>query len=333
MGVVYEAEDTRLDRPVALKFLPPDSFDDRDRERFLNEARAAARIRHPNVCPIYDVDEADGRIFIAMAYLEGETLASRIARGPMEIQDAIRIAIQIAAGLEQAHELGIVHRDIKSGNILIGLGGHVSILDFGLALLPGAARMTAAGCASGTPAYMSPEQARAQDVDARTDIWSLGVVLFEMVTGVLPFRGTQSVAVAHAVVYDPAPAVSSLRPDAPAALENAIRKALEKSPADRWQRARDFAAELKRLLEPQPAGAGEATRTMPGLVSPPAPRRKLGLAALCLLAVAAARRSLVHERPSCSRGTAVHRARGVRTETGGHPSVPDFRRQAIRRAS
>ena len=288
MGVVYQAEDTRLDRPVALKFLPPDSFEDCDRERFLNEARAAARIRHPNVCPIYDVEEAEGQIFISMAYLEGETLTRKIARGRMEIQDAIRIGIQVASGLERAHELGIVHRDIKSSNILIGSDGHVSILDFGLALLPGATRLTVAGHASGTPAYMSPEQARAQHVDPRTDIWSLGVVLFEMTTGVLPFKGSQPVAVAHAIVYDPAPDVSSWRPDVPPVLEKAIRKALEKSPGDRWQRARDLAAELKRVPEAQSPDSRVATTTIPGFNATPGSRRKLVVAALCLLGVAAA---------------------------------------------
>jgi serine/threonine-protein kinase len=287
MGVVYQAEDTRLDRPVALKFLPAESFEDRDRERFLNEARAAARIRHPNVCPIYDVEESDGKIFIVMAYLEGETLARKIARGPIELQEAIRIGLQIASGLEKAHELGIVHRDVKSGNILICPDGQVSILDFGLALLPGATRLTAAGFSSGTPAYMSPEQARAENVDHRTDIWSLGVVLFEMATGVLPFQGKQPVAVAHSIVYDAAPPVSSLRP-VPPALEKAIGKALEKSPGDRWQRARDLATELQQSQETPSAESRSITTTIPSFSGKPRRWRTLQLAAVCVLAVAAA---------------------------------------------
>lgn len=242
MGVVYQAEDTRLGRPVALKFLPPDAFDNTLRERFLNEARAAARIRHPNVCPIYDVEETEDKIFISMAYLEGETLARKIADGRMDLDTAVNIALQIAGGLEEAHRQGIVHRDIKGANILIGPTGEVSILDFGLAVLPGVERLTAAGCTSGTPIYMSPEQARGKDVDSRTDIWSLGVLLFEMVTGALPFQGEHAVAVAHALAYDRAPAVSALRPGVSPALEKAIAKALEKVPSDRWQSAREFAA-------------------------------------------------------------------------------------------
>ena len=293
MGVVYQAEDTRLQRPVALKFLPPESFDDQDRERFLNEARAAARIRHPNVCPIYDVEEADGQIFISMAYLEGETLSRKVARGPLGIQTAIAIALQIANGLEQAHELGIVHRDIKSANILIDAKGHVSILDFGLALMPGIARLTVAGRSSGTPAFMAPEQALAHDVDARADIWSLGVVLYEMVAGVLPFASHQPLAVMHAIIYDAPPRLSSLRPDVSPALENAIHKALEKSPDARWQRARDLAAELQRVqdtLSGKDTFSVSATQTIAAqtILTQTIPthvkRRKFGMAAAAVLA-------------------------------------------------
>src|SRR5258706_5682203 len=187
MGEVYKAEDTRLQRPVALKFLPPGVLTDKDKKRLLNEAQSAALIRHPNVCPIYDVEEADGQIFIAMAYIEGETLARKISRGPLGIGFAIDIAIQIANGLEQAHELGVVHRDIKSTNVIVDAGGHVSILDFCLALRAGLTRLTVQGHAAGNPAYMSPEQGRGFEVDPRTHIWSFGVLLFVMVTGRLPF--------------------------------------------------------------------------------------------------------------------------------------------------
>src|SRR5262249_46799760 len=205
MGVVYRAEDLRLNRPVALKFLPHHSISERDQRRFLQEARTAAAARHPNICPIYDIDEADGEVFIAMAFLEGETLHRRISRGPLGPGHAAEIAIQIANGLECAHQLGIVHRDIKGANIMIGPGGHASILDFGLALLSGATRITGPGHVVGTSAYMSPEQARGLAVDRRTDIWSLGVVLFEMLSGTLPFRRDHPAAVLHAILSDPVP--------------------------------------------------------------------------------------------------------------------------------
>ena len=168
---------------MALKFLPDDSITEKDKQRFLNEARIAASARHPNICPIYDIDEADGRLFIAMALLEGQTLHRQLAAGPMSVSQAISIAVQIANGLHCAHSMGIVHRDIKCSNIMVDSGGHVSIMDFGLALRPGTERLTAVGGTVGTPGYMSPEQARGLTVDRRSDIWSLGVVMFEMLTG------------------------------------------------------------------------------------------------------------------------------------------------------
>ena len=207
MGVVYKADDTRLNRPVALKFLPPDSLNEQDRKRLVNEAQSAAQIRHPNVCPIYDVEEVDGQSFIVMAWLEGETLQRKLARGPLPIATAVDLAIQIANGLDAAHRLGIIHRDIKSGNVLVNADGHASILDFGLALRDGATRITVEGHTAGTPAYMSPEQVRGQTVDRRSDLWSLGVLLFEMVTGTLPFKREYQAAVTHAIAYDEAPAV------------------------------------------------------------------------------------------------------------------------------
>ncbi len=268
MGVVYKAEDTRLNRPVALKFLPPDSLDEEDRKRLVNEAQSAALIRHPNVCPIYDVEDVDGQTFIAMAWLEGETLAHRIGRGPLAITAAIDFAIQIAKGLEAAHALGVIHRDVKSSNILVSADGHVSILDFGLALRAGATRITEVGKAAGTPAYMSPEQVCGRAIDRRTDLWSLGVLLFEMVTASLPFRRDHQAAVTHAIAFDEAPAVTSLRPDAPPELRSIIETAMAKRPEDRWQTAREMAAALHRLqggLASQGlAPSFIATRTMIG---------------------------------------------------------------------
>lgn len=284
MGVVYQAEDTRLQRPVALKFLPPESFAAEDRERFFNEARSAALIRHPNVAPIYDVEEADGRVFISMAYMEGATLAHLIEAGPLAISKSIDIAIQVARGLEEAHRLGIVHRDIKSGNIMVAPDGHASILDFGLALLPGAARITATGLTSGTPAYMSPEQARGEAVDARSDIWSLGVVLFESLTGKLPFRGANALATVQAIVSTAAPRVSSVLPGVPAALDAVVAKALEKSPGRRWHSAGELAAALKSVGELLAAGSVSATMTLPGLAA----RRPLSVRDRRIWAIAAA---------------------------------------------
>ncbi|MBN8734480.1 MAG: serine/threonine protein kinase, partial [Acidobacteria bacterium] len=201
MGMVYLAHDLRLLRPVALKFLPAESFSEADKQRFLHEARAAAVIRHPNICPVYDIEESDGRLFIAMAYIEGETLAARIERGPLPPDEAVRIAMQVAHGLDKAHAAGVIHRDVKSRNIVIAPDGHASILDFGLALLPGADRLTLTGHAVGTPVYMSPEQCMGQAVDARTDVWSLGVVLYEMLTAAVPFQREHLAAVTHAIVH------------------------------------------------------------------------------------------------------------------------------------
>ena len=250
MGIVYQADDTRLHRPVALKFLPSDSLTENDKQRFLNEARAAAAVRHPNICTIYDIDEAEGEVFIAMAYLDGETLQRRIARGPLKPSRVIDIAIQVASGLESAHLLGIVHRDIKSANIMLSRDGQVFILDFGLALRSGGTRLTAVGASVGTPAYMSPEQAQGHDVDQRTDLWSLGVVMFEMLTGSLPFRRENSAATLFAIVYEEPPSATSLRPTVPPALARIVEKTLEKQPDKRWQTAHEMIGHLKEIPDP-----------------------------------------------------------------------------------
>jgi tetratricopeptide (TPR) repeat protein len=247
MGVVYLAEDTRLERQVALKFLPQEGFTESSKIRFVNEARAAGKAHHPNICPIYDIEEADGELFLVMAYLEGETLRHRIAMRRLDPVQVIDIASQVAGGLACAHALGVVHRDIKTSNIMVDANGHAWILDFGLALVPGSTRLTHTGTSVGTPAYMSPEQIQGDAVDARTDIWSLGIVMFEMLTGALPFRREKTAAFFHAVLHDPLPAISSLRPDVPVELERIITKALAKGPDKRWQSAAELATELKRL--------------------------------------------------------------------------------------
>lgn len=257
MGEVYQAEDLRLQRPVALKFLPKDLLTENDRKRFLNEAQAAAVIRHPNICTIYDVEEVDGEIFISMALLEGETLLPKIGRGPLPIREVIDIGVQIASGLDKAHELGIIHRDIKSNNIMVNPDGHVSILDFGLALRPGSTHLTQTGQAMGTPGYMAPEQIKGQNVDRRTDIWALGVVLYEMLTGQHPFRHDQDVTVIYSILSKEPVPVLQLRPDAPSELARLIEMALAKNPDRRPRTARDMVIQLRRMQE---SGAGLVVR-------------------------------------------------------------------------
>jgi serine/threonine-protein kinase len=289
MGVVYRARDMRLDREVALKFLSADSMDDSRRHRFLQEARAAARVQHPNICPIYEINETDGRIFFAMALVEGETISDLIQRErTLPLETALDLAIQVAGGLDAAHRQGIVHRDIKCNNIIAGRQGHASILDFGVALREGTERITATGGAVGTPAYMSPEQAQGLDVDRRSDIWSLGVVLFEMLAGQLPFRGGTQFNVLYSIVKDPAPSISKVRPGLPDALEQALRKALAKEPDQRWQTAAEFAAALRRVRETLP----QDTVTLLSNSTVTAPARtdwmRRGLIVLALLGLAAA---------------------------------------------
>ena len=248
MGVVYRAEDTKLGRPVALKFLPPElTRDSQAKTRFIQEARAASALDHPNICNIHEIDETEeGAIFIAMACYEGESLEDRIARGPLEIGEAVDIAAQIARGLAKAHERGIVHRDIKPANILITEDGLVKIVDFGLAKLAGA-KLTRTGTVVGTARYMSPEQVRGEPVDSRTDVWSLGAVLYEMLTGVNAFPGEYDQAALYAIVNEEPEPVSALRPDVLPFLEGIVGRCLAKDPGERYQDAGEEAAELRRL--------------------------------------------------------------------------------------
>jgi tetratricopeptide (TPR) repeat protein/TolB-like protein/predicted Ser/Thr protein kinase len=280
MGVVYRAEDSRLQRPVALKFLPRESLTEGNKYRFLNEARAAALARHPNICPIHDIEEADGEIFIVMAFIEGETLARRIGRGPLDPTQAVEIAAQVAAGLVCAHGLGIVHRDIKSSNIMIDASGHVSIMDFGLALAPDALRLTGEGSSVGTPDYMSPEQAQGKEVDARTDLWSLGVVMFEMLAGRLPFRREHRGALAHAILSDPIPRV-----EAAPELQAIVGRALVRDPDERWQSAAQMLSALRRVQAGNSA-APEAVATQTMVV--PRARKRARIAAIVAAVVLAA---------------------------------------------
>ena len=247
MGVVYKAEDLKLNRFVALKFLPPElTRDPEAKERFVYEARAASALDHSNICTIHEIDEVGGHAFIAMACIEGETLKKQIEVGPLKLDRAIDLAVQVAEGLQEAHEKGIVHRDIKPANIMVTPKGQAKIMDFGLAKLAGKTRLTRAGTTVGTAAYMSPEQTRGEDVDHRTDIWSLGVALYEMVTGQLPFKGDHEQALIYSLVNEGHPPVTSLRTGIPLGLEAIVDRCLEKRPSERSQTAGDLIADLRR---------------------------------------------------------------------------------------
>ena len=261
MGVVYRAQDPRLKRQVAIKLLPPDlTRDETAKQRFLQEAQAASALDHPNICTIHEINETeDGQLYLVMAHYEGETLKQRIERGPLGLDDAIDIATQVGQGLAEAHGAGIVHRDIKPANLLVTKSGAVKILDFGLAKLAGTEGVTQTGTAVGTVAYMSPEQSRGQEVDHRTDIWSLGVVLHEMVAGRPPFQREQGDAVVHAILRETPTALTGLRTGVPMDLERIVTRAMSKPADDRYQTVADLLSELrgvKRTLQ-EGATAGE----------------------------------------------------------------------------
>ncbi len=251
MGVVYRAHDRRLDRSVALKFLPPHlATADAAKKRFLAEAQATAALEHPNICTVYEMGETDdGQLYIAMPYYEGDTLDRRIAQGPMPVGDAIHIALEIGDGLANAHEHGIIHRDVKPPNVMITTDGLVKILDFGIVKLVdgGAPDVTQPGARLGTAGYMSPEQARGADVDHRTDVWSLGVVLYEMLAGRRPFAGDDERALVDTIQFDEPEPLSTRFDDVPASVDIVLAKALAKRPADRYGAMRAFVRELASL--------------------------------------------------------------------------------------
>jgi non-specific serine/threonine protein kinase len=243
MGVVYKAEDVKLKRTVALKFLP--SHVAENRERFLREAQAAASLNHPNICTIHEIDEEHG--FIAMEFIEGPSVKEKIEVRPLPLEEALNIAIQACTGLQAAHDKGIVHRDVKPANLMLTPQGQVKIMDFGLAQIGDRTRLTKTGASIGTPAYMSPEQAQRQATDRRTDIWSLGVVLYEMVTGRLPFEGEREAAVLYSIAHEPHEPMTALRVGVPTELDRIVAKALAKSPEERYQHIADLVVDLRGL--------------------------------------------------------------------------------------
>jgi TolB-like protein/DNA-binding winged helix-turn-helix (wHTH) protein/predicted Ser/Thr protein kinase len=290
-GVVYKAEDVRLGRNVALKFLSEELAEHPEAlERFWREARAASALNHPNICTIYEIDESAGQPFIAMELLAGQTLRDRIAGRPLDIEETLDVAIQATDALEAAHRQGIAHRDIKPANIFVTTGGQVKILDFGLAkLLPETRPLTRPGMPVGTTAYMSPEQARAEEVDARTDLFSLGAVLYEMATGRQAFGEATPALVSDAILNQSPPSISTVNPEVPSGLERIITRLLEKNREQRYGSAADARADLKRFRRERSIRIPAAPPVTPAPVTPapvmPHPRRRLWLYGLALVTI------------------------------------------------
>jgi len=246
MGIVYKAKDTQLDRTVALKFLSTDLTHDQEaKQRFFQEAKAAAALNHSNITTIYEIDEHQGQTFIAMEFIQGQSLKKKIEEGPLSLDEAKELAIQVAEGLKEAHDKGIIHRDIKPANIMLTEKGSAKITDFGLAKLSGGADLTKASTIMGTVAYMSPEQAKGEAVDHRTDIWSLGAMFYEMLTGKRPFEKDQEHALLYAILNDKPTPLSLLRSDIPSHIDQVIEKALAKKANERYQNIKELIQDLK----------------------------------------------------------------------------------------
>ena len=265
MGVVYKAEDTKLKRTVALKFLAAHLLNDEETNvRFHREAEAAAALTHSNIAVIYDIDESDGQSFIAMEFVEGLSVSDKVAERPLKLEEALNIAIQATQGLQAAHERGVIHRDIKSANLMVTPQGQVKIMDFGLAQLADRSKLTETTTVLGTPSYMSPEQAVGDKTDRRTDLWSLGVVLYEMVTGRLPFEGERQEAVLYGISNEELEPVTALRAGLPMELEWIIGKALAKDREERYQHAEDLLVDLRSLRKKLESGKSTVVTAHPG---------------------------------------------------------------------
>lgn len=284
MGVVYKAEDTKLYRNVALKFLSPQALGTKEEKvRFLHEAQSAAALNHPNICTIYEIDESEGASFIAMEYIEGKSLDAMIESGPLKLEEARKIALQIAEGLHEAHRRQIVHRDIKPANIMITESGRVKIMDFGLAKSPGRTQLTREGTTLGTVAYMSPEQGRGEAVDSRTDVWALGVIAYEMVTGQQPFKGDYEQSVIYSILNEDPEPLTALRTGVPLELERITQKAMAKDQKNRYQHADEFLVDMRSLMvDKGPSGPAN------GQVNRGFGKRRLGLACAAVIIIAAA---------------------------------------------
>src|SRR6267378_2741225 len=253
MGVVYKADDLKLKRTVALKFLPHHlTANSTEQARFLQEAQAASGLNHPHVCTIYDIAEEGGQQFIVMEYVDGETLRQRIAslasqgNPPMDLKDAVNYAVQIGEALQEAHGKGIVHRDIKSDNIMVNSRNQVKVMDFGLAKLKGSLKLTRTSSTVGTLAYMAPEQIQGGEVDARSDIFSFGIVLYEMLTGRTPFSGEHEAAIMYSILNEEPDSLIKFNPEISPELDRIVKRALEKDPEDRYQHVDDMVSELRR---------------------------------------------------------------------------------------
>ena len=263
MGVVYKAEDTKLERKVALKFLPSHTTTDKEAvKRFEREAKAAAALNHPNIITIHEISEFEGQTFITIEYVEGKSLREKVSDSPLSIDETINITVQICEGLSKAHQAGIVHRDIKPENILIDEDGRVKIVDFGLAKLKGVGKLTKEKSTLGTIHYMSPEQTRGEEVDNRADIWSVGVVLYEMITGQCPFKGEYEQAVIYSILNEDPEPVTGLRMDISVELERILKRALAKRPSERYQHIDDLLVDLSR--ERGNLEAGEISKSLYG---------------------------------------------------------------------
>jgi hypothetical protein len=288
MGIVYKAEDTRLHRPVALKFLPAEHGGTPSaRERFLMEARAAAALSHPHICTIYEIHDEGEPPFIAMECIEGQSLRARIKEQPLPAADAVELASQISEALAEAHEKGVIHRDIKSANIMVTNKGQAKVMDFGLAEVSGETLHTREGTTLGTAAYMSPEQARGDAVDQRTDLWSLGVVLYEMLSGKLPFPGDRNASILYAVVHEDPKPLKYVQPGIPAELERVVNRALKRDLAKRYQSAAEMVGDLKRYQECVQAEEMGSLTPRAFLCSMRRPRTLIPTA-MCLVALAVA---------------------------------------------